>query len=168
MIILKEYNLKLIDINLLFQNISIKIYSFINCNNLKLNIKNIDCKRIFTHFLIEEFIQYIDNNYKNVFYFANNINYTILSELFDNNDILELLQNSLIDIEKYCNFFIFFGNTILQENISENEILKIQLFLQKKTKRLNPLKKMKMFCKKNGLEYILENLKSVECSYKFA
>jgi hypothetical protein len=167
MIIIKEYNIRLIDINLLFNNISENIYTFINCNNLNLNINNIDCKKIFTHFIIEELLQYNTNEFKNVFIFANNINYTILSELFQYNDIIELLQKCLKDIEKYFNFLILFENLILQENIGKNDILKIQLFLQKKSKKVNPQNKRKMYCKKNGLDFILNKIKSVEECYKF-
>jgi len=169
MLIIKEKNIKLINFDSLFNNIiSNKIYSFINCNNLIININNIDCKKIFLDFIISELIDNFDINYKNIYIFANNINCILLSELFNNEDIIILLQNCLEYIAKYLNFLILFDQKFnFNENISQSKILELQLFLQKRNKNISPRKKIKMFCEKNGLNYVLNRLNSVEESFKF-
>ena len=159
-IIIKEYNLNIINLNsLLREVIELEIVNFIYSNNIKLDLKSIDTKRIFLHFVLQNVINHSNTEYYNIFTYDKNYTPNHISTLFEcsmYNECKKLLESLIKVITNNFNVNIF----PIEENvdIDKNLILSFKVFAEsKKDKRIKNIKK---FLQKNELNSLLNKLKN--------
>lgn len=153
--ILKEYNLNLINLTSLIENeIVIEINNFIIINNLNVSLSSKDTKRIFLHFLLKKIINEENIIYDNVFIYNDLSNIKSLNLIFDQKNTIDFF-NKMIKLIK-SNFNITFLikkeiNFNKIQNLDFNEIYKLKNLLEKENFKNKNLQKSRNFCEKNGL-----------------
>jgi hypothetical protein len=153
--ILKEYNLNLINLSSLIEDeVIIEINNFIIINNLKVSLSSKDTKRIFLHFLLKTIINKENILYDNVFIYNNLCNTTALNLIYNQENTIDFF-NKMIKLIK-SNFNITFLikkeiNFNKIQNSDFNEIYKLKNLLEKENSKNKNLQKSRNFCEKNGL-----------------
>ncbi len=153
--LLKEYNLNLIDLNsLIEEDISFEIYRFILTNSLNLKLNSTDSKRIFLHFILKKIINEENILYNNIYILNDLQKINYLNCYFDEKNTIDFYNKliKLIKLNFNLNFVINkeinFSNL---KNSNFNEIYKIQNLIEKENFKTKNLQKSKKFCEKNGL-----------------
>lgn len=170
--ILKEYNLKVIDLNKLIEDkIDFEIYNFIIQNELSLKLENKDTKRIFLHFLL--FFIFSEKNilHENIFIYNNLEKLNHLNLLFQENKVLDFFNTLIKLIYNNFNIKILINKKL---NLPElncnnfNQIYNLKNLIEKENFKISKnLEKSKKFCDKFGLLNLSEILqKDKSLSYK--
>lgn len=155
-IILKEYNLNIININYILTNkIEIDICNFIYSNNLSLSIKSIDTKKIILHFLIQGILNYSKTEYNNIILQKDSYKTTHINFLSDEENCSNLMQKLLFGIAKKMKLPLI--SISQQETIDKDFILKMKSLVENKPK--NIIQTMDKFLKGNGLKKLSSDLK---------
>ena len=103
-VILKEYNINIINLNYLLQeNVETVIGNYLFDNNLKLKINSRDLSNIILHFLNEEIIKHLKEDYNNILIFNPEYELKTLHNLYVEEDCKLLLQKLM---KKYRLLFI--------------------------------------------------------------
>lgn len=137
------YNLNIINLNkLINEKISIEINNFLYENNLiDLSQKSRDFKRICNHFIINNILNVINENYNNIFLYDNNSIY---------NDFIAKIVKLL-----HLNIFIIPELPLLMD---KNVIYELKCLAENK-KTIN-IQKVKVFCEKNSLTHLTDKIKN--------
>jgi hypothetical protein len=156
-LIIKEYNINIINLNYLLQeNIETVIGNYLFDNNLKLKINSRDLNKLIFHFLNEEIIKQLIENYNNILIFNSEIKLKTLDKLYAEEDCKLLLQKIIKKSSKIFNYSLFEIYTTFE--IDNNFIYSLKKFLQQK-KNIN-YKKLKEFCKTSNLRFLEEKVTS--------
>jgi hypothetical protein len=148
---LKEYNINIINLNYLLQeNIETVIGNYLFDNNLKLKINSRDLNKIILHFLNEEIIKHLKEDYNNILIFNPEYELKTLHNLYSEKDCKDILQKIIKKSTKIFNYSLFeiFTNFV----IDNNNIYMLKSLLQNK-KNIN-YKKLKEFCESSTLRFI--------------
>jgi hypothetical protein len=151
-----EYNLNIINLNdVLSKEIEVKISNFLYDNNLSLSINSRDCKKIFQHFILNEMLLSIEENYKNIFIINYNYNTNILNSFFIQEDSKKIINEVLKKATKIFKFVIFEveDNVIVDKNLIYN--FKCLVEKQKKI----DIKKIQQYCNDNDLSHLSVKLR---------
>jgi hypothetical protein len=150
-VIIKEYNINIINLNyILKENIETVIGNYLFDNNLKLKINSRDLSKIILHFLNEEIIKHLKENYNNILIFNPEYELNTLHNLYAEEDCKLLLQKIINKSSKIFNYSLFQISTTFE--IDNNFIYSLKKFLQQK-KSIN-YKKLKEFCNSSNLRFI--------------
>jgi hypothetical protein len=155
-LILKEYNINIINLNyLLTNNIEIDIANFLYNNNLKLKSNSRDLNKIIIHFINAEIIKHLNENYNNILLFNNNYNLITLHHLFEEENIKNIINKNITKSIKNFNysFFEITDNFV----IDKNNIYILKQIIE--TKNNINYKKLKEFCEKFNLQSISSKLR---------
>lgn len=156
-LIIKEYNINIINLNYLLQeNIETVIGNYLFDNNLKLKINSRDLNKLIFHFLNEEIIKQLKENYNNILIFNSEIKLKTLDKLYTEKDCILLLQKIIKKSSKIFNYSLFEISTSFE--IDNNFIYSLKKFLQAK-KSIN-YKKLKNFCETSNLRFLGEKVAS--------
>ena len=141
--IYKLYNLNIINLNKLIDDkIYIDISNFLYENNLiNLYYKSKDYKKITNHFIMKNLLETMNENYNNIFLYRKDGKFD--QYIFK---IVKLLQLNLFELKEI---------PILLDN---NLIYELKCIVENK-KSIN-MKKVKIFCEKNDLTQISNNIKN--------
>jgi hypothetical protein len=150
-VILTEYNINIINLNYLLQEkIETVIGNYLFDNNLKLKINSRDLSKIILHFLNEEIIKHLKEDYNNILIFNPEYELKTLHNLYAEEDCKSILQKIIKKSTKIFNYSLFEISTNFV--IDNNNIYSLKKFLQNK-KSIN-YKKLKEFCKTSNLRFI--------------
>jgi hypothetical protein len=150
-VILKEYNINIINLNYLLQeNIETVIGNYLFDNNLKLKINSRDLNKIILHFLNEEIIKHLKEDYNNILIFNPEYELKTLHNLYTEKDCKDILQKIIKKSTKIFNYSLFEISTNFV--IDNNNIYMLKSLLQNK-KNIN-YKKLKEFCESSNLRFI--------------
>ena len=150
-VILKEYNINIINLNYLLQEkIETVIGNYLFDNNLKLKINSRDLSKIILHFLNEEIIKHLKEDYNNILIFNPEYELKTLHNLYAEEDCKSILHKIIKKSTKIFNYSLFEISTNFV--IDNNNIYSLKKFLQNK-KSIN-YKKLKEFCKTSNLRFI--------------
>ena len=140
-----------INLNYLLQeNIETIIGNYLFDNNLKLKINSRDLNKLIFHFLNEEIIKQLKENYNNILIFNSEIKLKTLDKLYAEEECKLLLQKIINKSSKIFNYSLFEISTTFE--IDNNFIYSLKKFLQQK-KSIN-YKKLKEFCNSSNLRFI--------------
>jgi hypothetical protein len=154
-LIIKEYNINIINLNYLLQeNIETEIGNYLFDNNLKLKINSRDLNKLIFHFLNEEIIKQLKEDYNNILIFNPEIKLKTLHNLYAEEDCILLLQKIIKKSTKIFNYSLFEISTNFV--IDNNNIYSLKKFLQQK-KSIN-YKKLKNFCESSNLRFLGEKV----------
>jgi len=154
-LIIKEYNINIINLNYLLQeNIETVIGNYLFDNNLKLKINSRDLNKLIFHFLNEEIIKQLKEDYNNILIFNSEIKLKTLDKLYTEEDCILLLQKIIKKSSKIFNYSLFEISTTFE--IDNNFIYSLKKFLQQK-KSIN-YKKLKNFCETSNLRFLGEKV----------
>jgi hypothetical protein len=154
-LIIKEYNINIINLNYLLQeNIETEIGNYLFDNNLKLKINSRDLNKLIFHFLNEEIIKQLKEDYNNILIFNPEIKLKTLHNLYAEEDCILLLQKIIKKSTKIFNYSLFEISTNFV--IDNNSIYSLKKFLQQK-KSIN-YKKLKSFCESSNLRFLGEKV----------
>ena len=150
-VILKEYNINIINLNYLLQeNVETVIGNYLFDNNLKLKINSRDLSNIILHFLNEEIIKHLKEDYNNILIFNPEYELKTLHNLYVEEDCKLLLQKLINKSSKIFNYSLFEISTTFE--IDNNFIYSLKKFLQQK-KSIN-YKKLKEFFNSSNLRFL--------------
>jgi hypothetical protein len=150
-VILTEYNINIINLNYLLQEkIETLIGNYLFDNNLKLKINSRDLSKIILHFLNEEIIKHLKEDYNNILIFNPEYELKTLHNLYAEEDCKSILHKIIKKSTKIFNYSLFQISTNFV--IDNNNIYSLKKFLQNK-KSIN-YKKLKEFCKTSNLRFI--------------
>jgi hypothetical protein len=150
-VILTEYNINIINLNYLLQEkIETVIGNYLFDNNLKLKINSRDLSKIILHFLNEEIIKHLKEDYNNILIFNPEYELKTLHNLYAEEDCKSILHKIITKSTKIFNYSLFQISTNFV--IDNNNIYSLKKFLQNK-KSIN-YKKLKEFCKTSNLRFI--------------
>jgi hypothetical protein len=150
-VILTEYNINIINLNYLLQEkIETVIGNYLFDNNLKLKINSRDLSKIILHFLNEEIIKHLKEDYNNILIFNPEYELKTLHNLYTEEDCKSILHKIIKKSTKIFNYSLFEISTNFV--IDNNNIYSLKKFLQSK-KSIN-YKKLKEFCKTSNLRFI--------------
>jgi hypothetical protein len=150
-VILTEYNINIINLNYLLQEkIETVIGNYLFDNNLKLKINSRDLSKIILHFLNEEIIKHLKEDYNNILIFNPEYELKTLHNLYAEKDCKSILHKIITKSTKIFNYSLFEISTNFV--IDNNNIYSLKKFLQNK-KSIN-YKKLKEFCKTSNLRFI--------------
>ncbi len=154
----KEYNLNLIDLNkLLSDKIDLNISNFIYDNNLTLSLSSRDLSNICKHFILNEILNALQENYNNIIIFNTSFNLNHLSNYFNKEDLIIYLSELIKKSSKVFNFILFeYKNSDLFVDV--NLLYKLKLLTEKR-KKLN-YNKIKKFCQDNKLRHLNNKLEN--------
>lgn len=156
-LIIKEYNINIINLNYLLQeNIETAIGNYLFDNNLKLKINSRDLNKLIFHFLNDEIIKQLKEDYNNILIFNSEIKLKTLDKIYAEEDCILLLQKIINKSSKIFNYSLFKIFTTFE--IDNNFIYSLKKFLQQK-KNIN-YKKLKNFCKTSNLRFLGEKVGS--------
>lgn len=154
---IKEYNINLINLNYLLQeNIETVIGNYLFDNNLKLKINSRDLNKLIFHFLNEEIIKQLKENYNNILIFNSEIKLKTLDKLYAEEDCILLLQKIIKKSSKIFNYSLFTISTTFE--VDNNFIYSLKKFLQ--VKKIINYKKLKNFCETSNLRFLGEKVSS--------
>ena len=153
--LLKEYNLNLINLSsLIEQETVVEINNFIIINNLKLSLSSKDLKRIFLHFLLKTIINKENILYDNIFIFNELNDISSLKFIFDEKNTIDFFNKLIKLISNNFNINLLIKKEVNFQKIQNsdiNEIYKLKNFLEKENFKTKNLQKSRNFCEKNGL-----------------
>jgi hypothetical protein len=155
-IILKEYNLNIINLNSILRNkIEIDITNFIYLYNLEVSLKSKDTKKIILHFLLQEILNYINSEYNNIIVIRNDYKCNHL-DYWDNSEECNILLHNIIKIiaNKLDLPIICIESTLI---IDKDFIYRMKNIAENKSKNIIP--RMSKFLQRNDLTKLSENLK---------
>jgi len=112
--LLKEYNLNLINLSsLIEQETVIEINNFIILNNLKLNLSSKDLKRIFLHFLLKTIINKENILYDNIFIYNELNDISSLKLIFDETNTIDFFNKLIKLINNNFNINLLIKKTLI-------------------------------------------------------
>ena len=119
-IIIKEYNINIINLNkLLNDNIETEIGNFLFDNNLSLKVNSRDLNKIILHYINNEIINNIKEDYNNILLFNFNNELKTLHNLYNEEDIKSILHKNIRKSIKMFNYSLFEikTNFIIDKNV---------------------------------------------------
>lgn len=156
-LIIKEYNLNIINLNyLLNNNIETELGNFLYNNNLKLKVTSRDLKKLTIHFINFEILKQLNDSYKNVLIFNYDHSLNSLHHLFEDNDIKNLIHKCINKSIKTFGYSLLQINTTFEVN--QDTIYNLKLLSESK-KTIN-YKKLKEFCKSSELISLSKKIES--------
>jgi hypothetical protein len=156
-LVIKEYNLNIINLNYLINNsIETELGNFLYNNNLKLKVNSRDLKKLTIHFINSEILKQLNESYKNVLIFNYEYSFNSLHHLFDEKELKLLFQKSIEKSIKTFGYSLFQIHTSFE--INQETIYKLKLLSE--SKKLVNYKKLKEFCKDSELISLSKNLES--------
>lgn len=153
-----EYNLNIINLNyLLSEKIELDISNFLYSNNLlTLKLNNRDLKYIFKHFILQNILNSLKEEYHNIFVFNFSFKLKYLNNYYIEEDCNITLSDILKKSSKIFKFILFpVENNFL---IDKNIIYNFKKIIENK-KKIN-YANAKKFCENNKLTEICDNLKN--------
>jgi len=118
-LLLKEYNINVINLNHLLNNyIETEIGNFLYNNNLKLNIISRDLGKLILHFINTEIIKCLNENYNNILIFNYKHKLNTLHNLYNEEDIKYIIHKNINKSIKLFNysFFELFDDFVIDKN----------------------------------------------------
>ena len=154
----KEYNLNLIDLNkLLSEKIELNISNFIYDNNLTLSLSSRDFNYICKHFVLNEILLSLEENYNNIIIFNSSFEVKYLNNNFNKEELIIYLSELIKKSSKVFNFILFeYQNSNLFVDV--NLLYKLKT-LSEKRKKIN-YNKIKKFCQDNKLKHLHDKLEN--------
>lgn len=156
-LIIKEYNLNIINLNyLLNHSIETELGNFLYNNNLNLKVNSRDLKKLTIHFINSEILKQLNDSYKNVLIFNYNHSLTSLHHIFEENQIKELIHNCINkSIKTFCYSFLEINTTF---EVNQDTIYNLKLLSESK-KTIN-YKKLREYCKSSDLISLSKKIES--------
>lgn len=144
--ICRLYNLNIINLNQLIKNkIILEINNFLYDNSLlELSENSKDRKKIYNHFIINNILNVVNENYNNIF-------------LYDKNVDDSTLQKYILKIADLLKLNIFPLSEI-SDNLDINLIYQFKSLAENKKKI--DIKKIQDFCHKNNLTFLSDKIKN--------
>lgn len=156
-IIIKEYNINIINLNkLLNDNIETEIGNFLFDNNLSLKVNSRDLNKIILHYINNEIINNIKEDYNNILLFNFNNELKTLHNLYNEEDIKSILHKNIRKSIKMFNYSLFEIKTNFI--IDKNVIYSLKCLAESKNN--TNFKKLKEFCKKLELRSLSQRVKN--------
>jgi hypothetical protein len=156
-LIIKEYNLNIINLNyLLNYSIETELGNFIYNNNLDLKINSRDLKKLTIHFINSEILKQLNDSYKNILIFNYDHSLVSLQHKFEEIQ-LKVLIHKCIDksIKTFGYSFLEIKTTF---EVNQDTIYNLKLLSESK-KTVN-YKKLKEYCKTTELRSLSKKIES--------
>ena len=147
-----EYNIKIYNLNNIINIAELDIFKYFHINNIIINFKSRDCKRLITHFIINNILKYIKNpESEKVVLNFNNITLQILDSCHLDNIII--IINKVLRKFKIC--YINYNNI---NNLQTTDLLDIKRNLQRCNITSNKIYNIKKFLKDGGFNHLNDSL----------
>jgi hypothetical protein len=156
-LIIKEYNLNIINLNYLLNNsIETELGNFLYNNNLNLKINSRDLKKLTIHFINYEILKQLNDSYKNVLIFNYDYSLISLQHIFDENQLKDLIHKCINKSIKTFGYSLLQINTTFEVN--QDTIYNLKLLSE--SKKIINYKKLKEYCKSSDLISLSKKIES--------
>ena len=134
-----EYNIKIYNLINIINIAELDIFKYFHINNIIINFKSRDCKRLITHFIINKILKYIKNpGAEKIILNYNNLQLQILDSCHLND--IDIIINKVLRKFKIC--YINYNNI---NNLQTTDLLDIKRNLQRCDITTNKIYTIKKF-----------------------
>lgn len=147
-----EYNIKIYNLINIINIAELDIFKYFHNNNIIINFKSRDCKRLITHFIINNILKYIKNpGAEKIILNYNNLQLQILDSCHLND--IDIIINKVLRKFKIC--YINYNNI---NNLQTTDLLDIKRNLQRCDITTNKIYTIKKFLKEGGFYQLTKSI----------